>query len=39
MQAPRTPLATLVIWAVLLAVLAGSWQGADMRPLDLWRDG
>jgi phosphonate transport system permease protein len=38
-QAPRTPLATLVIWAVLLAVLAGSWQGADRRPLDLWRDG
>lgn len=35
---PRTPLATLVIWGVLLAVLAGSWNGADMRPLDLWRD-
>jgi len=35
---PRTPLATLVIWGVLLAVLAGSWKGADMRPLDLWRD-
>lgn len=25
-------------WGVLLALLAGSWQGADMRPLDLWRD-
>jgi len=25
-------------WALLLAVLAGSWQGADMRPLDLLRD-
>jgi len=35
---PRTPLATLVIWGALLAVLAGSWKGADMRPLDLFRD-
>lgn len=35
---PRTPLATLLIWGVLLAVLAGSWRGADMRPLDLFRD-
>ena len=35
---PRTPLATLLLWGVLLAVLAGSWKGADMRPLDLWRD-
>ena len=35
---PRTPVATLVIWGVLLAVLAASWKGADMRPLDLWRD-
>jgi phosphonate transport system permease protein len=37
-QAPRTSLSSLLMWAVLLAVLAGSWQGADMRPLDLWRD-
>lgn len=35
---PRTPVATLLIWGLLLALLAGSWQGADMRPLDLWRD-
>lgn len=35
---PRTPLAALLAWGVLLAVLAGSWQGADMRPLDLLRD-
>ena len=35
---PRTQVATLVIWGVLLAVLAASWKGADMRPLDLWRD-
>lgn len=25
-------------WVVLLAVLAASWRGADMRPLDLLRD-
>ncbi len=25
-------------WGVLLAILAGSWQGADMRPLALWHD-
>ena len=36
--APRTPFASLLAWGVLLALLAGSWQGADMRPLDLWRD-
>lgn len=37
-SAPRTSVATLVIWALLLALLAGSWNGADLRPLDLWRD-
>jgi phosphonate transport system permease protein len=25
-------------WAALLLLLMGSWKGADMRPLDLWRD-
>jgi phosphonate transport system permease protein len=25
-------------WGVLLVLLAASWQGADMRPGDLWRD-
>lgn len=25
-------------WGLALALLAGSWQGADMRPLDLLRD-
>ncbi len=25
-------------WVLLLGVLAGSWRGADMRPLDLVRD-
>ncbi|MBI5256602.1 MAG: phosphonate ABC transporter, permease protein PhnE [Burkholderiales bacterium] len=34
---PASPWA-LLGWGLLLAVLAGSWQGADMRPLDLWRD-
>lgn len=37
-QAPRTSTFTLAAWAVLLALLAASWRGADMRPLDLFRD-
>ncbi len=28
----------LLGWGLVLALLAGSWQGADMRPLDLLRD-
>ena len=45
---PRAPLPVLPAprrnwirpfgWAILLALLAASWKGADMRPLDLWRD-
>lgn len=35
---PRMPITTLLAWGVLLALLAGSWKGADMRPFDLWRD-
>ena len=35
---PGSPLWALLGWGVLLAVLAGSWRGADMRPLDLFRD-
>lgn len=35
---PRTSLMGLLAWGILLALLAGSWQGADMRPFDLWRD-
>ncbi len=31
-------LASLFGWGVVLAVLAASWKGADMRPLDLMRD-
>jgi len=34
---PRTRLATLLSWGAVLAVLAASWQGADMRPGDLVR--
>ena len=37
-QPPRANLAVLVGWALLLALLAASWRGADMRPLDLLRD-
>jgi phosphonate transport system permease protein len=35
---PKTGLGTLLMWGVLLAVLAVSWNGADMRPADLVRD-
>ncbi len=35
---PRQNYAQLLAWGVLLAVLAASWRGADMRPLDLLRD-
>jgi phosphonate transport system permease protein len=35
---PRAPLPALVLWGALLALLAASWRGADMRPLDLVRD-
>jgi phosphonate transport system permease protein len=38
MQTPRTSLLGWLVWGVFLAVLAGSWSGADMRPLDLVRD-
>ena len=28
----------MLTWAVVIALLAGSWRGADMRPFDLVRD-
>ena len=28
----------MLAWATVLAILLGSWNGADMRPFDLWRD-
>ena len=37
-QSPKTSLLGLMAWGVLLALLVGSWKGADMRPFDLVRD-
>jgi phosphonate transport system permease protein len=34
---PRASLQNLLLWGALLAMLAGSWKGADMRPLELIR--
>ncbi|HEY4074033.1 MAG TPA: phosphonate ABC transporter, permease protein PhnE [Herbaspirillum sp.] len=36
---PRQPIGRTLFWAVLAAILIGSWTGADMRPMDLLRDG
>lgn len=36
--APKRSLTWYLLWALMLALLAGSWKGADMRPLDLVRD-
>lgn len=38
MAEQKNSLAWYASWGVVLALLAGSWQGADMRPLDLVRD-
>ena len=38
MTAPKTSLLGMLMWGAVLALLAASWQGADMRPLDLVRD-
>jgi phosphonate transport system permease protein len=35
---PRRSFARLLAYGVILAALAGSWHGAEMRPLDLVRD-
>jgi phosphonate transport system permease protein len=35
---PKWNIWQLAAWALLLAVLAASWKGADMRPADLFRD-
>jgi len=34
----RRNVGALIVWGVVLAILAASWKGADMRPLDLFRD-
>lgn len=36
--AQRPGLGRYLAWGILLLLLVGSWQGADMRPLDLLRD-
>lgn len=38
LASPKRSLSWHLGWAVLLLLLAGSWRGADMRPLDLVRD-
>lgn len=37
-QPPKTPLIKLVLYGGALAVLAWSWQGAEMHPMVLFRD-
>ena len=37
-SAPRHGLVWYMAWAVVALLLAASWQGADMRPMDLVRD-
>ncbi|MDF0605193.1 phosphonate ABC transporter, permease protein PhnE [Neisseriaceae bacterium TC5R-5] len=34
----KRSLVVQISWGLLLLLLAASWQGADIRPLDLWRD-
>ena len=36
--APKRSLVWYLSWGILLLVLAASWKGADMRPLDLIKD-
>ena len=35
---PAQDFGKLFMWGILLAVLAASWKGADMRPLELFSD-
>jgi phosphonate transport system permease protein len=36
---PKQSIGRTLFWGVLLAILIASWKGADMRPLELLRDG
>jgi phosphonate transport system permease protein len=38
LDVPKSSLLGMLAWGGVMAVLAASWQGADMRPLDLVRD-
>lgn len=38
LAAPRGNFGAILGWGIVLALLAASWKGADMRPLDLLRD-
>ena len=38
MSHPKKSWIGLLSWAIILALLGASWQGADMRPMDLVRD-
>ncbi|MFZ6654421.1 phosphonate ABC transporter, permease protein PhnE [Undibacterium sp. TJN19] len=35
---PKQDFGKLLVWGIVLAILALSWNGADMRPLELIRD-
>jgi phosphonate transport system permease protein len=35
---PRTRLSTQIAWGLLLVTLIWAWEGADIRPMALWRD-
>ena len=37
-KSAKTSMLSLLSWGAVLLLLAGSWKGADMRPLDLVRD-
>lgn len=35
---PRQDIGKLLVWGIFIALLAASWKGADMRPMDLFSD-
>ncbi len=37
-EPPRTRLSTQLAWGLALAILIWSWEGAEIRPLELWED-